>query len=513
MADTVPFEANPNHPQHTADTFRPILKALALAAAVDPRDPFNTPPASYRSPSHNGAPPPQPILSQHHLETLFEHLADPNFTSSRENHAQIGSALTSLKFTRLDIQADTFALAARIFLDSCLKVHVDPLDASLRPDPPAAAAAPGQPADVYEGTLDLVGTGGDGKDTFNVSTTAAMVAAGVPGVRVCKHGAKASSSTSGSADLLISLGIPLLTLPPSQIAQLLPRTKFAFLFAQLYHPALAPLGPIRRNLGFPTIFNVLGPLINPAQPERCILGVHSYYLGRTFAEALRKRGTKRAWIVCGREGLDEISPEGPTDVWELNDGEITEFSITPSSFGLASHALADVGSHSAHENASIVLHLFSSSSLSSLPTSPLPAPLHVDVERFTDRHTRNLVSHLPPIPAGVRLGAIADYTLLQSAALLYVGSYAPSLPAATDMARKSMQDGAALRALERFRTEAIQAVQRDEEIKKREEDEAQKRGRRSSKDLSADSALARKQDQYSYLPETYQDVAVGTDDA
>lgn len=130
-----------------------------------------------------------------------------------------------------------------------------------------------------------------------------------------QHGAKASSSTSGSADLLLSLGIPLLSLTPSIISTLLPTSSFVFLFAQLFHPALAPLGPIRRALGHPTIFNVLGPLINPARPARCILGVHSPYLGEIFAEALKKRrGCERAWIVCGKEGLDEISIEGETDV-------------------------------------------------------------------------------------------------------------------------------------------------------------------------------------------------------
>lgn len=131
-----------------------------------------------------------------------------------------------------------------------------------------------------------------------------------------QHGAKASSSTSGSADLLISLSIPLLSLTPSILKPLLPTCSFTFLFAQLFHPSLGPLGPIRRALGFPTIFNVLGPLINPAKPGRCILGVHSPGLGSVFADALLKKGIGRAWVVCGKEGLDEISCEGETDVSE-----------------------------------------------------------------------------------------------------------------------------------------------------------------------------------------------------
>ena len=471
-------------PTHTAETFRPILKALAVAAAVNPRDPTQ----AYDPSSSTGN------LTDAQLAGLLEHLADANFTSSRENHAQIGSALTCLKFTRLDVRAETFALASRIFLDRSLKVSVPPLVPEL--------AVSGL---EYNGTLDLVGTGGDGHDTFNVSTTAAMVAAGVPGVRVCKHGAKASSSTSGSADLLLALGIPLITLPPTQMSKVLPRSKFSFLFAQLYHPALAPLGPIRRSLGFPTIFNVLGPLINPAKPERCILGVHSYYLGNIFAEALQKQGTERAWIVCGREGLDEISPEGPTDVWELKDGKITEFSISPSDFGLASHPLAHVGSHSAAENASVVLRLFTSATQ---PAGPLASPCPLEVP---EGPSAPLARTLPPIPAGVRLDAVADYTILQAAALLYVGSYAPTLKDAAALARESMTGGGALRALDTFRSEANDAVERAEIIRQQEELRAAMKERRLSRDQM--EATARKQDQYSYFPETYQDASVGTDDA
>ncbi|KAN0063577.1 anthranilate phosphoribosyltransferase [Thecaphora frezii] len=486
--------ASSDAPVHTAETFRPLVKALGQAASVDPHDPFALP-----------TPRTTPLLSTSELESLFQHLADLNFTSSREHHAQIGSALTSLQFTRLDIQASTFALAARIFLDSCLKVDVKPLHPSLLQLQPEDGEKP-----KYEGTLDLVGTGGDGKDTFNVSTTAAMVAAGVPGVRVCKHGAKASSSTSGSADLLNSLGVPLLTLPPSQMPELLPRSRFSFLFAQLYHPALAPLGPIRRNLGFRTIFNHLGPLINPAKPQRGVYGVHSFYLGRIFAEALVSTGVERSWVVCGKEGLDEISPEGETDVWEIHNSQIRHFSLSPRDFGLASHPLAHVGSHSSQENAAIVLHLFSCGSLSSLPSAPLSSPLPLDPSAFEEPSTVQLVPHLPSVPAGTRLSALADYTLLQSAALLYVGEFAESLPAAVELARTSIESGQALKALETFRVQAEEAVKREEQLVKDEEDEQKKRHRRSSLDMAARDRS--KQDQYSYFPETYQDAAVGTQD-
>ncbi|EST06454.1 Glycosyl transferase, family 3 [Kalmanozyma brasiliensis GHG001] len=475
--------ANGTH--HTADTFRPLLKALSLAASVD---------AQSGEPNHPSG---TSTITHTQLEQILQHLADPNFTSSRENHAQIGSALTCLKFCRLDIQAETFALAARIFLDCCLDVHVPALDGEA-----------GEYAGVeggYRGTLDLVGTGGDGKDTFNVSTTAAMVAAGVKGVRVCKHGAKASSSTSGSADLLMSLGIPLLTLPASELPGVLRKSKFSFLFAQLYHPALAPLGPIRRSLGFPTIFNVLGPLINPAKPSRCILGVHSYYLGRIFAEALRKRGTERAWIVCGQEGLDEISPAGRTDVWELKDGQISEFTVGPEDFGLERHPLEHVGSWSADENAAIVMRMFSTKDVGE---GPLEKGVQLDPREFGECAPETMVHvrSLPSIPKGVRLGAIKQYTLLQTAALLYVGSYATTLKEATALARESMESGAALRALEVFRDESSLSVSRWE---KEQERKAQGREKESRKSVEE---TVRNQDQYSYLPEIWADAAVGTDD-
>lgn len=485
-------KSNGKEIQHTGESFRPLLKALAVAASVD---------AQSGEPKH---PTGTSTISHSELQAILEHLADPNFTSSRENHAQIGSALTCLKFCRLDIQSETFALAAKIFLDCCIDVSVPALDNAEQEHADAVE---------YRGTLDLVGTGGDGKDTFNVSTTAAMVAAGVRGVRVCKHGAKASSSTSGSADLLISLGLPLLSLPASQIPSILRKSKFVFLFAQLYHPALAPLGPIRRSLGFPTIFNVLGPLINPAKPQRCILGVHSYYLGRIFAEAMRQRGTQRAWIVCGQEGLDEISPAGKTDVWQLENGEITEFTISPADFGLASHRLEHVGSHSADENAAIVLKLFSTSDSNKLPTGPLTDRLQLDPQDFVGFAPETMVHirSLPSIPKGVRLEAVRDYTILQTAALLYVGSYAPTLKQAAQLAQHSMESGDALRSLEIFREEAHLSIQRHEQqILSHAGTQKQVEAIHESRKSIEESVAG--QDQYSYLPETRQDAAVGTDD-
>ncbi|PWN47728.1 hypothetical protein IE53DRAFT_334955 [Violaceomyces palustris] len=448
---------------HSQETFKPLLKQLVRATS--------SPPSSSSSSTNT----PEPILSDSQLVDLFEHLADPNFTTHPENHAQIGSALTSLRLTELDKRSQTFAIASRIFLQSCIPVEVPPLEKSLGSPPPASAAATSDHDGLgreptYEGALDLVGTGGDGHDTFNVSTTAAMVAAGVPGVRVCKHGAKASSSTSGSADLLLSLGIPLLHLPPKSLPKLLPRSKFSFLFAQLYHPALAPLGPIRKSLGFPTIFNILGPLINPARPKRCVLGVHSHYLGRSYAEALRTGGVERAWVVCGKEGLDEISPEGETDVWELKGGEIKEFTISPADFGVPAHPLKHVGSQTSKENASIVLHLFGERDARGrkgesaegneedeigFSPEPLPSPLPPHSSALQDAETKDL----PEVPKGVRMKALEDYTVLQASALLYIGGFGSDLKECASLARESMRGGGALEALRSFRREALQAVE------------------------------------------------------
>jgi anthranilate phosphoribosyltransferase len=129
-----------------------------------------------------------------------------------------------------------------------------------------------------------------------------------------QHGNKAATSSSGSADILLSLGCPVTTLPPAALSHVAAQSPFLFLFAPLYHPAMVRVAPVRKQLGFPTVFNALGPLINPAKPKAVIVGVHSKYLGPIFAEALKITGVERAWVVCGAEGLDEISPAGETFV-------------------------------------------------------------------------------------------------------------------------------------------------------------------------------------------------------
>ncbi|CAO1628068.1 unnamed protein product [Parajaminaea phylloscopi] len=495
--------------RHTSDTFRPLLKQLILSLPV----PGVVPHPSRAAPSQ---------LGQEDLRLLFQHLADPDFTSNHANQAQLGSVLSGLRLGGVDIQPETLLVASETFLSKSIPVDSQDghselskratVERRIREEPGWASSSDAKEAESlietcssYAGTLDLVGTGGDGQDTFNVSTTAAIVASGVPGVRICKHGAKASSSTSGSADLLLSLGLPLLSLTPSTIATLLPQTPFCFLFAQLFHPSLAPLAPIRRALGHPTIFNVLGPLINPAQPKRCILGVHSSYLGRIFVEALRSRGCQRAWVVCGQEGLDEISIEGETDVWQLIDGEIKQLVISPKDFGLTSHPLKNVASYTSQENAAIVMTLLERGDQGSGDAG--------------EQLEAEVAASLPAVPPGADLEAITDYTLLQTAALLYVGGYAgESYLEATRLARHSMKGGAARGALRRFRVLAHDAVTRQQKEQeaaqsaKDAEAEARRRATQRESKAARDSLLDERKDEYFYAPEPVRSIAVGTDD-
>jgi anthranilate phosphoribosyltransferase len=295
----------------TPDTFKPLLKQL-----IQSPDTFDGPAAT----------------------AAFEHVVRFPLACTA---AQVGSFLTALSLTGKELDSAVVAASARVLRKSAVQVE---LGGRL----PAGR-------DGREGSriVDIVGTGGDGHDTFNVSTSAGIVAAGA-GAVVCKvrrrlglegeaalpdspmlpsalllptrrhhadfsillaqHGNRASTSASGSADLLLSLACPL-TFPPSSLGAILtPSSPFAFLFASLYHPAFAALGPLRKELPTRTLFNVLGPLVNPAKPGGIVLGVFKPALGPVFAEALRELGTERALVVCGREGLDEISPAGETDV-------------------------------------------------------------------------------------------------------------------------------------------------------------------------------------------------------
>ena len=187
---------------------------------------------------------------------------------------------------------------------------------------------------------DTAGTGGDGRRTFNASTAAAFVAAGC-GVPVAKHGNRAMSSSCGSADVLEALGAEI-ALGPAQAAALIREVGFGFLFAQAYHPAMRHVAPVRRALGVRTVFNMLGPLSNPAGATHQLIGVARPELGPLMAEALLRLGAARAIVVHGTEGLDEVSPAGETICWDVRDGGVVEFRVSPSDFQIRPVPLGDV---------------------------------------------------------------------------------------------------------------------------------------------------------------------------
>jgi anthranilate phosphoribosyltransferase len=180
--------------------------------------------------------------------------------------------------------------------------------------------------------VDIVGTGGDGANTYNISTAAALVAAAA-GAAIAKHGNRAASSASGAADVLEVLGLRL-ELPPERIERSIDELGFGFLFAQAHHPAMRHAAPVRRELATRTVFNVLGPLTNPAGARALMLGVYSPALTRTLADALVRLGASRAYVVHGAGGIDELSPCGANLVCEVEDGRVREYELDPLDLGV-----------------------------------------------------------------------------------------------------------------------------------------------------------------------------------
>jgi anthranilate phosphoribosyltransferase len=182
-------------------------------------------------------------------------------------------------------------------------------------------------------TLDTCGTGGDGLGSLNLSTGAAIIAAAA-GAPVAKHGNRAVSSKSGSADVLEHLGIRL-DLTPQQASRVFSETGIVFLFAPIYHPAMRHVAPARKELGVRTIFNCLGPLASPARATHQLLGAYDDALRPVLARTLGELGVKRAWVARGEDGMDEMSPFGPTRITELDHGKLTEMTLSPEDFGLS----------------------------------------------------------------------------------------------------------------------------------------------------------------------------------
>ncbi|WP_082235019.1 anthranilate phosphoribosyltransferase [Halobacillus massiliensis] len=200
--------------------------------------------------------------------------------------------------------------------------------------------------------VDTCGTGGDGSSTFNISTAVSIILAAM-GVKVAKHGNRKVSSKSGSADVLEKLGIPIDT-TPEEGAKALSDKGMTFMFAPNYHQAMKHAGPARQELGFRTVFNLLGPMSNPANAKRQLIGIYDTAYAEKMAETLKQLGSKHVLLATGRDGLDEITMTGVTDIVELKDGEIHRFTLTPEDLGLNSGSLKDIQISSTGESAAII---------------------------------------------------------------------------------------------------------------------------------------------------------------
>ncbi|PZX17610.1 anthranilate phosphoribosyltransferase [Palleronia aestuarii] len=264
----------------------------------------------------------------------------------------------------------------------------------------AAMRARCRPVRAPEGAMDIVGTGGDGKGTLNISTATAFVVAGA-GVVVAKHGNRNLSSKSGAADALGQMGIDVMV-GPDVVERALAEVGIGFMMAPMHHPVMAHVMPARTELGTRTIFNILGPLTNPAGVRYQLTGAFSAEVLRPMAETLGQLGTERAWLVHGSDGTDEISIAGPTRVVRLAGGEVTETEIAPEDAGLPEHPFEAIMGGTPEENG---------------------------------RAFRALLDGAT--------GAFRDAVLLNAAAALVVSGRAETLPAGVEMARESLDSGAA----------------------------------------------------------------------
>ncbi|MEQ8736312.1 MAG: anthranilate phosphoribosyltransferase [Rhodospirillaceae bacterium] len=257
------------------------------------------------------------------------------------------------------------------------------------------------------GTIDTCGTGGSGSGKFNVSTAVAIVVAAC-GVPVAKHGNRKASSKSGTADVLEVLGINLDATPDS-VEKALAQANIGFLFAQKHHSAMKHVGPVRAELGIRTLFNLLGPLSNPASAKRQLLGVFSEAWVVPMAETLKALGSERAWVVHGSDGLDELTITGPSHVAELKDGLVSSFEITPEDAGLSRHT---------------------------------PESLKGGEPEHNAKALNALLDGAP--------GAYRDIVLLNAAAALVIADKAPDLKSGVTLAAAAIDDGAAKATLGKF---------------------------------------------------------------
>jgi anthranilate phosphoribosyltransferase len=322
------------------------------------------------------------VVEQEHLSRAEAMMAMGSIMNGEVPSPQLSSFLTALRIKGETVEEMTgFALTMR---EKAVKIAIP-----------------------SENLLDTCGTGGDGGKTFNVSTASAIVAA-AGGARVAKHGNRAVSSRSGSADVLEKLGVTI-QLKETDAYQCLQETNLCFLFAPLYHEAMKHAVQARREMGIRTVFNLLGPLTNPAKADRQLIGVYDHRVAEKLARVLRELGSSRCLIVAGEDGLDEISVSAPTFVVELNAGEIRTFQLTPEELGLKRYAATEVSGGSAEENAQIIRKIF----------------------------------------AGQK-GASLDIVLANTAAALYLAGHCQHLQEGVHMARQLIEEGHASDKLEQL---------------------------------------------------------------
>ena len=264
------------------------------------------------------------------------------------------------------------------------------------------------PVETDQKVLEIVGTGGDRAHSFNISTTSALVAA-AGGIKVAKHGNRAASSKSGTADVQEALGINI-DQDPEKCRDLLDEVGLCFFFAQKYHSSMKYVGPIRKELGIRTVFNILGPLTNPAKPSYMVLGVYDEYLVQPLAQVLATLGVERGMVVYGKDRMDEISASSETAVAEINNGWYKTYSIRPEDFGLTRGTKEELVGGTAEENATI---------------------------------TRDILS-------GKEQGTRRNAVLLNAGACFYVAGVTETLAEGVQKAAEVIDSGAALKTLEAY---------------------------------------------------------------
>jgi anthranilate phosphoribosyltransferase len=260
---------------------------------------------------------------------------------------------------------------------------------------------------VPEDAVDIVGTGGDSHGTYNVSTCAALIAAGA-GIKIAKHGNRRVSSMSGASDVLSVLGVKL-DVPPEVISRCVSEAGVGFMWAPMHHPAMKHWAPVRAELGIRTIFNLLGPICNPAGVKRQVVGVFSWHWVEPIAHVLNSLGAEHVWVVHGHDGLDELTTTGATDVAELKGGKVTVFEVTPADAGLAPTKLSDLRGGDEKENAEAIRDVL----------------------------------------AGKKT-PLRDIAVLNAAAALIVADKAANLTDGAALAAHSIESGAAQRALDKL---------------------------------------------------------------